>query len=112
MLGFGESRGDGGGGFHGGDLFLAVGLLGGAELFFHLHLELVGGAAELADPLAQLAREHRQLLRPEQQERENEEENAVGKAGHTGLDDTAWGRLEADWTNGQGSQGHRILKLL
>ena len=78
-----ESGGDGGGGFHGGDFLLAVGLLGEAQLFFHLHFELVGSAAELADPFAELAREDGQLLRPEEQQREDEDDDTVRQTGHT-----------------------------
>ncbi len=101
MFGFGDGRRDGSGGFHGRDLLLAVLLLGEAELFFHLHLELVGGAAEFADPLAELARELGQALGPKEQKRENEEEDAVLKARHTELDDTAFAVwLEDDAVNG------------
>ena len=79
----GERGGDGRGGFHGGDFFLAVGLLGDAELVFHLHLELVGRAAELADPLAELARKHGQAFGPEENQRENKDDDTVRQAGHT-----------------------------
>ena len=78
--------GDGGrdrsGGFHGGDFFPLLLLVGDAELFFHLHAELVGGAAELGHELAQLAREFRQLLRPEEKQGEEDEDGAVLKARH------------------------------
>ena len=75
---------DGRGGLHGGDLLLALGLLGEAQLLFHLHLELVGGAAELADPLAELAGQHGQPLGPEEQQRQDEEKDAVRETRHTG----------------------------
>ena len=64
------SRGYGGGGLHGGDLFLLLGLFGDAELFFHLHAELVGGAAELGHELAELTGELGQLLRTEEKQGE------------------------------------------
>ncbi len=63
-----EGGRDGRGGLHGGDLLLLLGLLGDAQLLFHLEAELVGGAAELAHQLADLAREFGQLLRTEEQE--------------------------------------------
>ena len=78
----GDGRGDGSGGFHGGDLLLLLGLFGHAQLVFHLHAELVGGAAELAHELAQLAGELGQLLRAEEEQGENEDEGAVLKARH------------------------------
>jgi hypothetical protein len=74
-------RGWRGGGFDGGDLLLAVGLLGDAQLFFHLGAELVGSAAEVGHQLAELAREHGQLLRAEEQKCEDDEEGAVPKLG-------------------------------
>ena len=83
-------RGGGGsGGFHGGDLLLLLGLLGDAELVFHLHAELVGGAAELAHELAELAGELGQLLRAEEKQGEDEDEGAILKAGHSDAHDTA-----------------------
>ena len=75
-------RGDGCGGFDGGDLLLLLGLLGDAELFFHLSAELVGGAAELGHELAELAGEHGQLLRTEEEQGEEEDDGAILKAGH------------------------------
>ncbi len=53
-----------------------------AELVFHLHAELVGGAAELGHELAQLAGEFGQLLRAEEEQGEEEDECAVLKARH------------------------------
>ena len=52
--------------------FLLLRLVGDAELFFHLHAELVGGAAELGHELAELAGEFGQLLRPEEKQGEEE----------------------------------------
>ena len=61
---------------------LLVGLLGDAELVFHLHAELGGGAAELADELSELAGDLCQALGAEEQETEKNDESAVLKAGH------------------------------
>jgi hypothetical protein len=91
VFGFGQRGGDGCGGFHRRDLLLAVDLFGGAEFVFHLHFELVGGLAELADPLAELAGKHRQALGAEEQQREHEEKDAVLKAWHTGKMIRPWG---------------------
>ena len=94
MFGLGgiiERRRDGRGGLHRGDLLLAIGLFGDPEFLVHLHLELVGGAAELAHPLAEFAGQHGQLLGPEEQKGQHEQKDAVGKAWHTTLDDTALG---------------------
>jgi hypothetical protein len=77
------------GGFDGGDLLLAVGLLGDAELLLHLRAELVGGAAEIGHQLAELAREDGQLLRTEEQQCEENEDCAVLEARHTLPNDTA-----------------------
>ena len=77
----GDGRGDWRCGFHGGDFFLLFFLLGDAQLFLHLHAELVGGAAEFAHQLAELAREFGQLLRAEEEQGEEEDEGAVLKLG-------------------------------
>ena len=71
MLGLCYRGRDRRGGFHGGDLFLTIGLLGLAELLFHLHLEFVGSTAELTHPLADLSGQDRQFLRPKEQKRED-----------------------------------------
>ena len=91
--GMGSSGGTGGGGgFDGGDLLLAVGLLGDAELFFHLGSELVGGAAEVAHELAELAGEDGQLLRAEEEQGEEDDEGAVAKPGIVnGMIRLGWG---------------------
>jgi hypothetical protein len=68
--------------FHRRDFFSLLLLVGDAELFFHLHAEFVGGAAKLRHELAQLAREFRQLLRPEEKQGEEDENGAVLKARH------------------------------
>src|SRR5207244_2932454 len=68
----GDRWGDRGSRFHGGDLFPLLLLIGDTEFLFHLHAELVGGAAELGHQLAQLARELRQLLRPEEKQGEKD----------------------------------------
>ena len=77
-----DRRGHRSGGFHGGDFLALLGLVGDAELFFHLHAEFVGGAAELRHQLAELAREFGQLLRPEEKQGEKDENGAVLKARH------------------------------
>ena len=83
VFGFsGDGRGDRCGGFHGGDLLPLLGLLGDAELVFHLHAEFVGGAAELGHEFAELAGEFGQLLRPEEEQGEKEDDGAVLKARH------------------------------
>src|ERR1700722_6969396 len=46
-------------------LFATVGLLGGAQLLFHLELEVVGGLAKFVHQLAELAADHGQSPRPE-----------------------------------------------
>ena len=78
----GDGRRDGSGGLHGGDLLPLLLLVGDAELLFHLHAELVGGAPELGHEFAKLAREFRQLLRPEEKQGEEDEDGAVLKARH------------------------------
>jgi len=66
-------------------IFPLLFLVGDAELFFHLHAELIGGAAELRHEFAQLAREFRQLLRPEEEKGEEDEDGAVLKARHKSI---------------------------
>lgn len=92
VLGLGrlsKRRGHRGGCLHGGDLLLPVRLFDGAQLVFHLHLEFIRGTTELADPFAQLTRQHWQLFWAEQQQRHHKQKDAVGKAWHTEFDDTA-----------------------
>src|ERR1700733_6954187 len=55
----GDRWGGGSRRFHGSDFFSLLLLVGDAQLFFHLHAKLVGGAAELGHELAELAREFR-----------------------------------------------------
>ena len=69
------------GSFDGGDLLLAVSLLGDAKLFFHLCAELVAGAAEIGHQLAELAREHGQLLRTEEQQGQQNDDSVSRKPG-------------------------------
>lgn len=76
-------RRDGSRGFDGGDFALALFLLGDAQLFLHLHFEFVGGPAEFADPLSELAGELRQPLGAEKKQRQQEKKNAVREARHT-----------------------------
>ncbi len=59
--------------------------VGYTEFFFHLHAELVGGAAKPRHELAQLACELRQLLRPEEKQGEKDEDGAVLKARHNSV---------------------------
>src|SRR6266851_8978211 len=94
---FGNGRGDGvlasvsdrrrdrSGGFHGGNFFPLLLLVGYTEFLFHLHAELVGGAAKLRHELAQLACELRQLLRPEEKQGEKDEDGAVLEARHNSV---------------------------
>jgi len=49
------------------------------DLGFDLRLELVGGAAELGEQPSGLTSHLRQLLRPEQNQGQEEEEDCVGK---------------------------------
>ena len=84
-----DGWGCGRGGFGSGDLLLAVGLLGEAQLVLHLGAKLVGGAAEVGHQLAELARQFGQLLRSEEQQDEEDEDCAVRKAWHRRLYDTA-----------------------
>ncbi len=80
--GFGEGGRKRGGGFHGSDLLLLLGLVGYAELIFHLHAELVGGAAELGHELAELTGELGQLLRTEEDKGEEKDKGAIAEARH------------------------------
>ncbi len=79
---FGQCWSDGRGGLHGLDLFLLLGLLGSAELVFHLEAELVGGTAKLGHQLAQLTGELGQLLWPKEQKGQKYDDGAVLKARH------------------------------
>ncbi len=78
VFGFGDvlcgDGGDGGGGFHGDDFFLLFGLLGEAELVFHLDAELGGGSAEFSHELADVACEFGQLLRSEEEQGDKEDD--------------------------------------
>ncbi len=80
MGGVGGEIGWGRGGFEGGDLLLLVGLLGGSELIFELHAELVGGAAELAHELAELTGEFGEFFGAKEEQRDEEDDGAVLEA--------------------------------
>ncbi len=83
VLGFRDAEwGDRCSGFDSGDLLALLVLLHDAEFVFHLQAELVGGAAELAHQLAEPAGEFGQFLGAEEDKGDNEDDCAVGKAGH------------------------------
>jgi hypothetical protein len=90
VLWFGDGRRDRRGCLHGSNLLLAIGLLGEAKLLVHLPLKIVGGTAELADPLAKLAGEHGQALGSEEEQRQDKKNDAVLETRHTVSDDTAF----------------------
>ena len=85
----------------GGNLFLPVRLLGHPQLIFHLHPEIVRRPAKLSHQLPKLPGQFRKFLRPEQQQRNNEDDGAILKARHTFCHDTGWPGLrqhaQAGW---------------
>src|SRR5665213_2843510 len=94
VLGFRDCLGDGGGrgGFDCRDLLLPLGLLGDAQLFFHLGAKFVRGSAKVGHQLAELTRKDRQLLRAEEKQGEENEDGCVRKTRHGWPYDTAWVR--------------------